>query len=92
MNDAKICPIHKPGDELIFVALDHLRCFPEEIGDEFWPPRSKKKASSSSSKIGDAPSVRAPAPVPDKNYATSGVWSGRLHLHKNTNISEDTSV
>ena len=40
-NDAKICPIDKPSEEPIFVALDQLRHCPEEIGDEFWPTRPK---------------------------------------------------
>ena len=43
-NDARICPVDKPQDPPIFVALDRIRHCPCEIPpDEFWPQRKRKK-------------------------------------------------
>ena len=96
-NDAKICPVDKPSEEPIFVALDRLRRCPEEIGDEFWPTRAKKKDThSQTTKTAiepKGPTVKVPTPekVPQMDNA-KGVWSGRLRSRKRVNIGEDAST
>ena len=95
-NDAKIRPIDRPSEEPIFVALDRLRRCPEEIGNEFWPTRAKKKAAHSlnserAAESGD-PVIAVPAPEQVSMDDARGVWSGRLRSHKCTNVGEDTSA
>ena len=41
-NTAKVCPVDKPESEPILVSLDRLRRCPDEVGDEFWPPNTKR--------------------------------------------------
>ena len=79
------------------MALDRLRRCPEEIGDEFWPTRAKKKDThSQTTKIAvkpKEPTVEVPTPekVPQIDNA-KGVWSGRLRSHKRVNVGEDAST
>ena len=44
-NTAQICPVDTPNSDPILVSLDRLRRCPEEIGDEFWPPRKTHKTT-----------------------------------------------
>ena len=41
-NTAKVCPVDKPESEPILVSLDRLHQCPDEVGDEFWPPNTKR--------------------------------------------------
>lgn len=94
-NDAKICPVDKPDEEPIFVALDRLRRCPEEIGDEFWPARAKKRTQSPNlSQAVESRDVAVDAPAPEQipKNSTKGVWSGRLRSNKVTSVGEDASA
>ena len=44
VNTAKIRPVDQPENEPILVSLDRLRRCPDEIGDEFWPPRKSRSS------------------------------------------------
>ena len=39
---AYIRRVDRPQDDLILVAIQRLRRCPEELSDEFWPPRQAK--------------------------------------------------
>ena len=63
-NDAKICPVHSPNSEPIYVSLNRIRHCPDEISeDEFWPPRKKKTQK----KLSEDGTTQNPS-----------LWTGRL--------------
>ena len=42
-NNAHLSRVDQPHGETIFVALERLRRYPTEIGDQFWPTGKSKK-------------------------------------------------
>ena len=76
-NDAKIRPVDKPQAEPIFVALDRLRRCPEEIGDDFWPPKSKTSKQAAKSTV-ESDLTPAAQKKPPESTQPRGVWKGRL--------------
>ena len=83
-NDARLTPVDKPQEEPVFVALDRLRKYPDELEDTFWPTRSQQsrkklsKLPDRESPSEDVLSPSAPKPASPERVVDASVCSGRL--------------